>query len=42
MHLALFALEAALKTQGKSLDDKGPDAEPIVSASSSLMPPRGA
>ena len=25
IHLALFALEAALKTQGKSLDDKGPD-----------------
>jgi putative endopeptidase len=25
MHLALLALEAALKTQGKSLDEKGPD-----------------
>jgi putative endopeptidase len=25
MHLSLFALEAALKQQGKSLDDKGPD-----------------
>ncbi len=25
IHLAFFALEAALKAQGKSLDDKGPD-----------------
>ncbi len=25
IHLALFALEASLKKQGKSLDDKGPD-----------------
>jgi putative endopeptidase len=25
MHLALLALEAALKTEGKSLDEKGPD-----------------
>jgi putative endopeptidase len=25
IHLSLFALEAALKAQGKSLDDKGPD-----------------
>ncbi len=25
IHLSLFALEAALKQQGKSLDDKGPD-----------------
>jgi putative endopeptidase len=25
IHLALFALEAALKSQGKTLDDKGPD-----------------
>ncbi len=25
IHLALFALEAALKQEGKSLDDKGPD-----------------
>ncbi len=25
IHLALYALEAALKQQGKSLDDKGPD-----------------